>query len=342
MKSTRKLSSREVAALFSGLEDADSGSAQFSASGAKVRPYKLGENDLGIMGEFHGLRMINERFCRLARTVFLPMLRIQPRISAFPPTFKSFESYADELENFVSLTTSSVEALRGTSLLVMTPGFVSMLTESYYGGTIRNLSHQRKEFTATELRVIRIVCEGLNAALSSAWEELLPAKFEIQAHEDNLQFAGFVDSSEMVVVCSFLVQIPGASPAELDILYPLQTLKPLGARLRARTQTDRVQSDRTWRERLEQAVLGVPLTLSAQLAEPEVTLRALKCAGAGDCLPVALAPRPILLVEGRPIFRVDIGRSGTQSAVHVTRPITGLHRLGERKCHDRRAFGILP
>jgi hypothetical protein len=76
---------------------------------------RFGSNDISVMGDYHALRMINERFCRIARSVFLPMLRIQPRISAFPAETRSFDDYRNSQDNFVSLTNTRIEELRGQS-----------------------------------------------------------------------------------------------------------------------------------------------------------------------------------------------------------------------------------
>ena len=48
--------------------------------------------------------MINERFARHARSVFLPMLRIQPRISSFPPEVKTFDEYTNNVLEAYSVT----------------------------------------------------------------------------------------------------------------------------------------------------------------------------------------------------------------------------------------------
>ena len=84
MASTRKLSSDEVNALIEGLGN-DAASPSAIMDGEDVRPFQFGSDDLSLLGDYHALRIINERFARLARSVFLPMLRIQPRISSFPP-----------------------------------------------------------------------------------------------------------------------------------------------------------------------------------------------------------------------------------------------------------------
>ena len=41
----------------------------------------------------------------------------------------------------------------------------------------------------------------------------------------------------------FVVQLPGVDAANFDILYPLQTLKPIASLLRSRVQSDIIEDD---------------------------------------------------------------------------------------------------
>ena len=113
MASTRKLSSDEVNALIEGL-GSDTDSAANTTELDEVVPFEFGADDLSLLGDFHALRIINERFARLIRSVFLPMLRMQPRISSFPPEVKTFDEYTAGIENFMSLSISRIEELRAT------------------------------------------------------------------------------------------------------------------------------------------------------------------------------------------------------------------------------------
>ena len=232
MASTRKLSSDEVNALIDGL-GAETNAPSGIMDGDEVRPFQFGSDDLSLLGDYHALRIINERFARLARSVFLPMLRIQPRISSFPPEVKTFDEYTAGIENFMSLNISRIEELRGNMLSVMTPNFISVLTNSYYGGKITALPSKKSEFTATEERIIELVTDGLNETLQVAWRDLMPIKITYQNREINPQFASFVDGAELVIICSFVVQLPDTDAASFDIIYPLQTLKPIAAQLRS-------------------------------------------------------------------------------------------------------------
>ncbi len=314
-----KLSRSEVAALVDGLKSLDSDPAE---GGTKVKAYKFGRDNQAMLGDYHGLRIVNERFCRIARTVFQPFLRFQPRISGFPPEIKTFARYSDEQDNFISLTTSRIEELRGLQMIALEPSFVSLLTDAYFGGDITNSPQRRTEFTATETRVIEILTDGLNSALSQAWRDLMPLSFEVQGREENLQFATFVDAKDMVICCSFIIQLPGTDPANIDVIYPLQSLKAIAPQLRSRTQSDVIAEDKLWRSRLEQAVLAIPLDVTAQLCEPVVPLSMIDTATEGSTLPFTIAPDLRLLVEGQPLFEAELGDVAGRSAVSLGRSLS--------------------
>ncbi|WGV14921.1 flagellar motor switch protein FliM [Fuscovulum ytuae] len=317
----RKLSANEVAALVGGLMDNTSFGQ--SADGVEVRPYTFGSNDLSQMGDYHALRMINERFCRIARSVFLPMLRIQPRISAFPAEMRSFDDYRNSQDNFVSLTNTRIEELRGSHLIVIPPPFISLLTDAYYGGSIRYVKNGRNEFTATEQRVIEIVTDRLNNALQLAWRDLMQLTFAVQTREENMQFAAFVDGDDMIVNCSFMVQLPDAEPASFDILYPLQTLKPIASQLRSRTQSDSLEDDASWRERLERAVMTIPLAVRTRLCEPEIPLKRLASLKEGDVVPAKVTDKVEILIDGKVYFEAVPGELGGKSALSISKRVKG-------------------
>lgn len=317
MASPKKLSANEVAALVGDLMDKDV--VHQDGGDADVRPYIFGQNDTTVLGDYYALQMVNERFCRLARNVFLPMLRMQPRLSSFPPELRSFEDYRSSQDNFVSITNNRIDELRGSCFVVIPPSFVSLLTDAYYGGLIKVMKPIRTEFTASETRVIEIISSRLNEALQLAWRDLAALTFVPVGHEENMQFAQFVDGEDMVVVCSFMVQLPNTDPASFDLIYPLQTLKPIASLLRSRMQSDFVDDDHSWRQKLENAILHIPLQVSARLCEPEISLRQLMQLKSGDVVPVTLNDTVEIFVEDQELFAAQAGNVGGQSAIRILR-----------------------
>ncbi|MAJ34493.1 MAG: flagellar motor switch protein FliM [SAR116 cluster bacterium] len=316
MASTRKLSSDEVNALIEGL-GSESGSPSAVMDGEDVRPFQFGSDDLSLLGDYHALRIINERFARLARSVFLPMLRIQPRISSFPPEVKTFDEYTAGIENFMSLNIGRIEELRGNLLTVLAPSFISVLTNSYYGGKIAALPTKKTEFTATEERIIELVNDGLNETLQVAWRDLMPVNITHQNREINPQFASFVDGAELVIICSFVVQLPDTDAASFDVIYPLQTLKPIAAQLRSRLQADVAEDDHTWREKMERAVLNIPLSVTARLGQPVVSMLKLINMKPGDVFPITVGEGVEVQIDSEDAFIGELGEVGGNAAISL-------------------------
>ena len=317
MASTRKLSSDEVNALIEGL-GSETGSPSAIMDNDDVRPFQFGSDDLSLLGDYHALRIINELFARLARSVFLPMLRIQPRISSFPPEVKTFDEYTAGIENFMSLNISRIEELRGNLLTVLTPSFISVLTNSYYGGKIAALETKKMEFTATEERIIELINDGLRDTLQVAWRDLMPITVTHQNREINPQFASFVDGAELVIICSFVVQLPDTDAASFDIIYPLQTLKPIAAQLRSRLQADVSEDDHTWREKMERAVLNIPLEVTARLSQPVVSMYKLINMQIGDTFPMTIGEGVEIRIEDEDAFLGELGEVGANAAVNLS------------------------
>ena len=317
---SRKLTSEEVDALMEGLQASDYEAQADVAASSDVRAFQFGEDDLSLMGDYYALRLINERFARHARGVFLPMLRLQPRISPFPPEVKTFDEYCEGIDNFMNLNISRMEELRGPILLTLGPKFISTLTASFYGGSIHQLDQKRTEFTSTEERVIELVNEGLSDCLSASWADLMPIKLSLQGREVNPQFASFVDGSELVIICAFLIQLPNGNSVNMDVVYPLQTLKPIATQLRSRMQSD-TSDDVSWRERMENAILNVPLNVTAFLGQPVMSMGQLIRLQTGDVVPIQVNDGIELRVEDNPIFLADIGEVSGQAAVSLTKRI---------------------
>lgn len=107
----------------------------------------------------------------------------------------------------------------------------------------------------------------------------------------------------------------------MDVVYPLQTLKPIASQLRSRVQSDSGDDDVSWREKMERAILNVPLSVTALLGQPTVSLGRLIRLQKGDVVPVPVNDGIEVRVEDNPIFLADIGEVSGQAAVSLSRRI---------------------
>ena len=319
MSTSSKLSKPEVDALIAGLDgDAAAGVDATLASGEKrVRDFKFGSDDLSLLGDYYALRVINERFARFSRGVFQPMLRVQPRVTALNPSVTTFEDYSFSSEPFMSLTLARIEMLRGNLMMVISPELISKLTNAYYGGNLGIVKTlRRSEFTSTEDRIIEIITDGLIEALDVAWSELIKLTFSEVSREENLQFVSFVEDAEQIICCTFEIQLPGTEAASFDVLYPLQTLKPIAAQLRSRMQSDSVDS-LSWTERLQNAVFNVPLSCTARLTSVDRSMAQVLQFQVDDILPITINGPLELVVEEREFFEAELGDVGGTLAISL-------------------------
>ena len=314
---SRKLSSDEVSALMEGLQSGDITANSGLNNDVEVTDFTFGSDNLELLGDYYALRLINERFARLVRSIFLPMIRLQPKINPFPPEVKTYDEYSAGLNSFMSLSTSRIDELRGSMLLVLEPSFISVLTNCYYGGKLANFPSAKAEFTATEDRIIEIVSDGITQCLEAAWKDLMPITIKHQSREINPQFATLVEASDSVIICSFVVQLPNVDSASFDIIYPLQTLKPIASLLRSRVQSDVINDDISWRERLEKSVLNIPLPVSAILSEPSVPLSNLVQFKEGDVMNLPPVDGVDFFVNDKILFKAEIGETNGQVAVSL-------------------------
>ena len=125
-----------------------------------------------------------------------------------------------------------------------------------------------------------------------------------------------------MIICSFVVQLPNIDAANFDIIYPLQILKPIASQLRSRVQSDISDNDETWRERMEKAVLEIPLKIKAKLSEPKLSMKTLINLKQGDVFPIQIGEGVEILMDEELLFKGEIGEVSGQAAINLTSRIS--------------------
>ena len=73
---SRKLSSDEVSALMEGLKSGEINAGEGLNTDLEVSSFTFGSDNLELLGDYYALRLINERFARLVRSIFLPNILV--------------------------------------------------------------------------------------------------------------------------------------------------------------------------------------------------------------------------------------------------------------------------
>ena len=317
MSDNRKLSNEEVSALIEGLNNGEIETVPGVKHDVEYRPYVFGAEDAGLLGDLHTLRLINERFGRNLRNILLPMLRFMPRISTLPPETKRFDDHLKGMGQFESLSIARADALKGTILITIPPRLISILVNTFFGGKGDPGITRQTEFTPTEERILEIIIDGLLKTLEESWREVFPLEFEYLNSETNPAFTSFVEGSESVIVSSFVVQLPFAEPATIDVLYPRQSLKQIATILRSKIQRVGDSRDMNWERNLEEAMMQIPLSFIPRIAEPTISLRDLMHVREGMIVDIPAFDTVRVFVEGEELFNGMMGDKDGKLAVRV-------------------------
>lgn len=315
------LSQEEIDALLHGIDGGEIDAVEPEPPAGGVSAYDFQFQDRIVRGRMPTLEMVNERFARLFRTGLFNMLRKAAEVSVAGVELLKFGEYVHTLYVPTSLNLVKLHPLRGTALCMLDPKLVFILVDNFFGGDGRYCTKiEGREFTPTEMRVIRMVLGQAFANLRDAWNPVLPVDFEFLNMEVNPQFANIVSPSEVVVVSRFHVELNGGG-GDFHITLPYTMIEPIRDILNAGVQSDRNDIDQRWVHSLREEMKTAPVRLSCRLAEATIRLRELMRLRPGDIIPIEMPETVTLRAEEVPVLRGRLGQSGGNVAVKITEPI---------------------
>ena len=313
------LSQDEIDALLHGVDD---GLVQTdtAAEPGSVKSYDLTSQDRIVRGRMPTLEMINERFARYTRISMFNMLRRSADVAVGGVQVMKFGEYVHSLYVPTSLNLVKIKPLRGTALFILDAKLVFKLVDNFFGGDGRHAKIEGREFTPTELRVVRMVLEQAFIDLKEAWQAIMEVNFEYINSEVNPAMANIVGPSEAVVVSTFHIELDGGG-GDLHVTMPYSMIEPVREMLDAGFQSDLDDQDERWVNALRQDVLDVDVPLSATVARRQLRLRDILHMQPGDVIPVDMPEDMIMRANGVPAFKVKMGSHKGNLALQVIEPI---------------------
>ena len=290
---------------------------------ARVKKHDLASEDSSLGVNITSIDMINERFIRTFRLGLVEMLRTSPKVNPNQVEIVRFGDYLKSLKAPLSVNVVRMNPLRGNSIVVIDPTVVFSSLDSFFGGFgkgVGNLPPGRL-FTPTESRIITMILEVFFKSLTDAWSAVLPVDFELVSSEINPQFAQIADENDLVILTRFEAEGNQNTQGFIDLVYPYASLKPIRELLRSRVQSGdgNEESDKQWREELEDAVDSASLEGRVLLGSIESSFGEIETMKEGDVLFFKKPELARLLVNGLPAFDVQVGTIGAQTAVQIER-----------------------
>lgn len=312
------LSQDEIDALLHGVDDGDvETEAGVGGPSGDTREYDFSSQDRIIRGRMPTLEMVNERFARYFRISLFNFLRRSTEISISGIQMLKFSEYVHSLFVPTNINIVKIKPLRGSALFVLDPSLVFSIVDTYFGGSGRfHNKVEGREFTATEMRIIRIVLDLIFQDLTKAWQPVLKLDFEYANSEVNPQFANIVTPTEIMVVSTIHLELEGGG-GDIQFSLPYTMLEPIRELLDAGIQSDRGDTDERWKNTLRSDIKTADVDLAGTLLKKEMQLREVVDFQVGDVIPIDLPDRIILESGEMPLFRGKLGVSNGHFAVQL-------------------------
>lgn len=313
------LSQDEIDALLHGVDDGlvDTNDDDVPSS---IKQYDLTSQDRIVRGRMPTLEMINERFARYTRISMFNLLRRSADVSVSGVQVMKFGEYVHSLYVPTSLNLVKMKPLRGTALFILDSRLVFKLVDNFFGGDGRHAKIEGREFTPTELRVVRMVLDQAFVDLEEAWHAILDVKFEYMNSEVNPALANIVSPSEVVVVSTFHIELDGGG-GDLHVTMPYSMIEPIREMLDAGFQSDVDDQDERWSKAIREDILDVKVPLHSTVVRRQLKLRDILNMKPGDIIPVDMPETMLLRANGVPTFKVKLGANHGNLALQVLGPV---------------------
>ncbi|KPW97995.1 Flagellar motor switch protein FliM, partial [Pseudomonas syringae pv. cerasicola] len=282
--------------------------------------YDLTSQDRIVRGRMPTLEMINERFARYTRISMFNLLRRSADVAVGGVQVMKFGEYVHSLYVPTSLNLAKIKPLRGTALFILDAKLVFKLVDNFFGGDGRHAKIEGREFTPTELRVVRMVLDQAFIDLKEAWQAIMEVNFEYINSEVNPAMANIVGPSEAVVISTFHIELDGGG-GDLHVTMPYSMIEPIREMLDAGFQSDLDDQDERWINALKEDVLDVNVPLTTTIAQRQLPLRDILHMRPGDVIPVELSESLVMRANGVPSFKVKLGSHKGKMALQVIEPI---------------------
>ena len=264
------LSQDEIDALLHGVETGDVKTEAEDDLGSNPQPYDFTSQERIVRGRLPTLEMINERFTRQFRVSLFSMLRRSVQLEVGGIRMLKFSEYIRNLFVPTSLSLVKVKPLKGMALFVVDPKLVFSIVDNYFGGDGRFPAKiEGREFTPTEMRVVRKVLNFTFKDLEEAWTPVIDLKFEYLNSEVNPQFANIVSPTEVVVISAFHIEVEGGG-GDLHVTMPYAMIEPLRDLLGAGIQSDRSDVDKRWTRALQEEMWQARVDIESVVARQAI------------------------------------------------------------------------
>jgi len=265
------LAQAEVDALLRGLSGGDvEAETDIPEDDSSIISFDLANQDRIIRGRMPVLEIVNDRFARLCTSALSNSVRKRVELNPISIDMTKFGDFMRSLPVPASINIFKMDPLRGHAIMVVDARLVFSFIETVFGGAGSQPKIEGREFTRIEQAIIDRIVRIALVNMEESWRPVHDVKLELIRSEINPQFAAIVPPSDVVIVINFEVELDSSIGA-LTICLPYATIEPIRSKLHASYQTERLEVDHAWVDRLKERLLETPVELKIQLGKSQIT-----------------------------------------------------------------------
>ena len=318
---TQVLSQGEVDALLRGVSEGQiETETDVPEEVLGVVPYDLTSQEKIVRGRLPTLDIINQMFSRLFRNSFSTLMRKSADISTVSTDSLKFGEFMRSLPVPSSLHVFRMEPLRGFGLMVIESRLVFSFVDNFFGGTgTSDINILGRDFSAIEIRMTRNVVQTALEDWERAWKTVHPLSCSYVRSEVNPQFAAIVPPTDVVLVIVFDIEMENFS-GSVTICLPYSMIEPIINKLKANFQSEQMEVDQVWVNRLRGELMQTEVELVAELGQVQITPKDILRLKVGDVMMLGKdVSDPLhISIEGNTKFRGYSGVSRGMKAVQIT------------------------
>jgi flagellar motor switch protein FliM len=209
--------------------------------------------------------------------------------------------------------------LKHGALIIIDPKLSFSLIEIMLGASSDLESpHLDRRLTTIELTILKTILTDACRDLNKAFFQLLDLNTTLIKLENNARLVSIVEPEAEVIVGTLLVKV-GEYSGEIHLVFPYATLEPLRDLLRELLNIS-TTSRGTWQDVLEDEVLEIPASITAQSGTITLSVKQILNMELGDILSLDYDPGAPLkvLVEENVKFSAIPGTHNGKKAISLT------------------------
>lgn len=283
------------------------------------RRFDFAKREQGLLAQLPGLELINERQVTNLSDGLQKGFRIPIDIELSESRILKHDEFLKSVPINACINLSRLTPLSGLSLVVVPADLLSLLVDSYFGGSLKESYAETAErnLTNSEFSINRRINEKFNESIAVGWEEVLPLSPEIVGCETNPELLPARSLDELVVLFNFDVRLANHAMA-IQWLFPYAALESVRKLLVGSVPASKNAAvDADWEPVLRQELMNIDAEMTAVLTHLNLTLGEILELTPGSILHFGMPEKVALYMGDSIIAEAEYGASNGKKAVKL-------------------------